>query len=121
MARYIKKPKAIKEQDLKENAGPVEIVLDQKKEELNLEALRALKAQEKYEAVIKAMANAAATKKSSNSKSMSFGTWFQKALTKNPKIKLSYKEAIESHCRSIGVAAQATEEEFEAALTHFGL
>lgn len=125
MARNIKKPKVIREKDLKEDAGPVEIDLDAAlKQKEDLQALEALKAEQKYQAVVKAMENAAASAASSSANKprvISFNTWFQKASSKNPKIKLSYKEAIESHCKAIGINQQATEEEFEAALVHFGL
>lgn len=123
MARHIKKPKVIKEQDLKEDAGPIEIELSEK-EPIDAEALRAAKAEQKYQAVVKAMEQAAASsvrQDASKPRTVSFNAWFQKASTKNPKIKLSYKEAIESHCRSIGISQQASEEEFDAALAHFGL
>lgn len=123
MARHIKKPKVIKEQELKEDAGPIEIELSEK-EPVDLQALHALKAEQKYQAVVKAIQEAAAPSSqqdSSRPRTVSFNAWFQKVCTKNQKIKLSYKEAIESHCRSIGISQSATEEEFDAALAHFGL
>lgn len=122
MARHIKKPKVIKEKDLKDNKGPVVIDLDAPRQALDVEALTAVKAEEKYEKVIKAMEKAAASKQEASTvKTVSFNVWFQKTIAKNPKIKLSYKEALEAHCKSIGISQVATEEEFEAALTHFGV
>lgn len=115
MARELKKPSVIMEKDLKEYAGPVEIDVSPKKSDPK----PAQEAEEAREVVIPA--NAAVPQQQPAVKLMTFGAWFQKRGASNPKMKLSYKEAIEAHCRSIGIGPQATEEEYDAALSHFGL
>lgn len=123
MARSIKKPKVIREEEIKDIDGPVEIEIKEK-DPVDLEAQELAKAEKKYQNVLKAMelATSSSSKESQNKpRTLTFNAWFQKACSLNPKIKLSYKEAVESHCRSIGIAHQATEEEFYAALAHFGL
>jgi hypothetical protein len=116
MARELKKPNVILEKDLKEYAGPIEIDVTVRKEEKKAEP----KEEPKEEEVIIPVA-AAIPQAPSPVKLISFGAWFQKRSANNPKLKLSYKEAIEAHCKSIGIGPQATEGEYDAALSHFGL
>jgi len=113
MAREIKKPQSILEADTKEYDGPIEIDVTPKVEEV-VEAVV-------EEAVVLVIPPGAAVPQASNSKLISFSTWFQKKSVNNPKLKLSYKEAIEAHCKCVGVQAQATEEEYNAVLAHFGI
>jgi len=113
MAREIRKPKVVLEADIKEYDGPIEIDVTPREEEVVEEEV-----EEKVELVIPP---GAAIPQASNSKLVSFNTWFQKKSSNNPKLKLSYKEAIEAHCKCIGVQAQATEEEYNAVLAHFGI
>jgi len=119
MAREIKKPERILESDLKEYAG--DIVIDvTPKDELKEEA------PVKETIVLDALAEKIAIVVSQSSaipgvKILSFNAWFQKVSAKNPRVKLSYREAIEAHCKAVGVGLQATEETFDAALSHFGL
>ena len=112
MAREIKKPTVILETDIKEYDGPIEIDVTPR-EEVVIE--------EVVEEKVLVIPPGAAVPQASNSKLVSFNTWFQKKSAKNPKLKLSYKEAIEAHCKCIGVQTQATEEEYNAVLAHFGI
>ena len=112
MSREIKKPEMIMEKDLKDDAGPIMIDVSPKGAE-------EVVAQKKLEPLIPP--NAAIPQVAPVSKLITFSTWFQKRSGHNPKLKLSYKEAIEAHCKAIGILSHATEEEFDAALAHFGL
>lgn len=116
MARDIKKPEVVLEQDLKEYAGPIVIDVTPKKvpaENKDIEAER------RFEAIIPP--GAAIPQAAPAVKLVTFSAWFQKRSANNPKLKLSYREAIEAHCKCIGVGSCATEEEFDAALSHFGV
>jgi hypothetical protein len=117
MARELKKPSVIMEKDLKEYAGPIEIDVSPKQAQ---EKPIQEEVEENAEVIIPAGA-AIPQQSVPVVKLMTFGAWFQKRGTNNPKMKLSYKEAIEAHCKSIGIGPQATEEEYDAALSHFGL
>lgn len=117
MARDIKKPAQVREKDLKEYAGDVVIDVTPRDEEAPA-AEKPVPADVAAEKVAVVAAQAAAEPKA---RFMSFAAWFQKASAKNPRVKLSYKEAIEAHCKAVGLEAQATEEAFDAALKHFGL
>jgi hypothetical protein len=110
MAREIKRPAVIKESELKEQAPAVETAP-------TVEAPVPAE-QAKIKAVEEAIAVASAPQ---GPALISFGTWFQKLASKNPKIKTQYKEAILAHCKAVGIAEHATEGEFNAALKHFGL
>lgn len=119
MAREIKKPERILESDLKEYAGDIVIDVTPKDELKKVEA-------PKETVVLDALAEQVAIVASQSSavpgvKILSFSAWFQKVSAKNPRVKLSYREAVEAHCKAVGVGLQATEETFDAALSHFGL
>lgn len=116
MAREIKKPTMIKETDVKEFAG--EIVIDVTPRKTDPKPVLPLGAQRP---VTLDTSRAAQPNIAPDPNLMSFNVWFQKLSASNPKVKLSYKEALEAHCRSMGVAAMCTEEAFNAALKHFGL
>jgi hypothetical protein len=111
MAREIKRPAVIKESELKEQVAPAEVSLPVAETPVPPE-------QVKIKAVEEAIAAASAPQ---GPALISFGTWFQKLASKNPKIKTQYKEAILAHCKAVGIAEHATEGEFNAALKHFGL
>ena len=116
MARDIKKPEVILESDLKEYAGPVEIDVtprEKVEEPAKEEVVEAPK--------IEIPAGAAVPKPATATNIISYGAWFQKRSACNPKLKLSYKGAIEAHCKAMGVKLSATEEEFDSVLSHFGL
>jgi len=116
MAREIKKPNVIKEKDLKDHVGDVVIEVSEgpAKEVPMPKSIAHDAAAEKV--AVQAIASAAA-----GVRLISFNAWFQKAAAKNQKVKLSYKEAIEAHCKAVGLDSQSTEEAFDAALSHFGL
>jgi len=110
MAKDLKKPTFIRELDIKEYAG--DIVITEEVSPVQAEKEAAI---EKIEvAVAQASANP-------EMKMLSFNAWFQKANTKNPRVKMSYREAIEAHCKAVGLTGSSTEEAFDAALVHFGL
>jgi hypothetical protein len=114
MAREIKKPAKIKERDLKEYAGDIVIdVTPGKKESQPVVAASA-----KVEQIQVDEAQAAAQP---GARLISFAAWFQKTIAKNPRLKMSYHEAVKAHCKAVGLGDQATEEAFDAALAHFGL
>lgn len=117
MARDIKKPDVIFESDLKEYAGP--IIIDVTPKEEPIEYAVDIEAERKFEAIIPP--NAAVPQVAPATKLVTFSTWFQKRSANNPKLKLSYREAIEAHCRCIGINTHASEEEYDAALAHFGI
>lgn len=119
MAREIKKPTKIREADLKEYAG--DIVIDvtprdpKKPEEKKQDPIAADAAGEQ----VAVAAAQAATQP--GVKLLTFNAWFQKVSAKNSRVKLSYREAVEAHCKAVGLPDQATEDAFDAALSHFGL
>lgn len=113
MARELKKPNIIMEKDLKEYDGPIEIDVSPRVEKKEVAKTIELQVEVPVYAAIPQSAPVI--------KLISFGAWFQKKSANNPKLKLSYKEAIEAHCKAIGIGPQATEEEYDAALSHFGL
>jgi hypothetical protein len=119
MAREIKKPAKIREQDLKDYAGDIVIEVSPAKE---VKVEKSTKSTVVHDAAAEQVAVQAA-KAASNPgfRLISFNAWFQKASAKNPRVKLSYKEAIEAHCKAVGLELQATEEAYDAALLHFGL
>lgn len=108
MTREYKKPKIIMESDLKDYAGPIVIEVSNKREETKTEKKEELLA-------IPAQVQVAQVN------TISFNAWFQKRSSKNPKLKLSYRESIEAHFKAIGLGSNATAEEYDAALSHFGL
>ena len=108
MARELKKPNVIMENELKEYAGPIVIEVSEKKEEVKIE-----KKEELLAIPTQAISTPVIT--------ISFNAWFQKKCSKNPKLKLSYRESIEAHFKAIGLGNNATAEEYDAALVHFGL
>lgn len=119
MAREIKKPARIAEKDLKEYAGDIVIDVtpkDQRKPEAPKEDAIAKDAAGEQVAVAAAQAAA-----QPGVRLMTFNAWFQKVTAKNPRVKLSYREAVEAHCKAVGLPDQATEDAFDAALSHFGL
>lgn len=117
MARELKKPKVVKEGDLKEYAGDVIIdVTPRKDPPKRISPL--VKAPFDLEA---ASANAAKPNTAPASNLMAFNVWFQKLMNAKPRMKLSYKEAIEAHCKAMGFGSKATEEQYNKALEHFGL
>jgi hypothetical protein len=116
MAREIKKPTKIIENELKEYAGDVVIDVTHVAPKAKLE--EAAPPSVVAEAIAVQAAQAASD---SNARFISFNAWFQKVSAKNPRIKLSYREAIEAHCKAVGLDVQATEEAYDAALKHFGL
>jgi len=116
VARDIKKPEVVFESDLKEYDGP--IVIDVTPKEEPVEAVY-IEAERKFEAIIPP--NAAVPQAAPVTKLVTFAVWFQKRSANNPKLKLSYREAIEAHCKCIGINTHATEEEYDAALAHFGI
>jgi len=115
MSREIKKPAKVRESDLKDYAGDVVIDVTAKLPEAEPLPVELPAEAAAEEAAVQAVYTAP------GAKVLSFAAWFQKALAKNPRIKLSYKEAIEAHCKAVGLSDQATEEAFDAALKHFGL
>jgi hypothetical protein len=117
MAREIKKPAKVREADLKDYAGDVVIDVTPGKEKPKA-AQKSVPQDAVAEQIQVAEAQAAAQP---DVRLVSFNAWFQKATAKNPRVKLSYKEAIEAHCKAVGLPSQATEEAFDAALSHFGL
>lgn len=119
MAREIKKPKVISEKDLKDYAGDVIIDVSEREDEPAAEV--AMPKELAHDAAAEKVAVQAAVSATSGVRLISFNAWFQKAMAKNPRVKLSYKEAIEAHCKAVGLEAQSTEEAFDAALSHFGL
>lgn len=117
MARELKKPQMIKEGDLKEYAGDIVIDVTPRKEPqkkiipltripVNMEA---------------AYAAAAKPNAATPNGQMAFNVWFQKILSSNPKVKLSYKESLEAHCKAMGIGMKATETQYNTVLKHFGL
>lgn len=100
MAKEVKKPVSIKEADLKEWAGEIEIDLAAPKVEV--------------EAPQQKLPEPAAIQ-------LSFNAWFQKLCTRNPKVKLSYRESIETHFKTLGLSLNASEAEYNEALKHFGI
>ncbi len=122
MAREIKKPAFVREKDLKEYDGDVIIDVTPRSEKKEVEEKSApvdvIAADAAGEQVAVAAAQAAAAP---GVRLLTFNAWFQKVTAKNPKVKLSYKEAIEAHCRAVGLPDQAPADAFDAALSHFGL
>ena len=116
MAREIKKPKSVREKDLKDYAG--DIVIDVTPGKAAEKPAKTVPQDAVAEQIQVAEAQATAR---DGVRLVSFNAWFQKVSTKNQRIKLSYREAIEAHCKAVGLAGQATEEAFNAALSHFGL
>ncbi len=124
MAREIKKPTSISEADLKDFDGEVVIDISPKEEAASPEAIAPEVAPTEVEPAAAAEVISVAAVKATTplaTPTLTFNAWFQKAIARNPKIKLSYKEAVEAHCKAIGLKSQATEEAFNAALSHFGL
>lgn len=115
MSREIKKPQQIREKDLKDYAGDVEIDVSFREEE---EDAVSVSRDAAAEAVAVQAIQAAAEP---GVRLISFHAWFQKVSAKNPRVKISYKEAIDAHCKAVGLESQATEEAYDAALKHFGL
>lgn len=115
MAREIKKPLSVNETDVKDYAGDIEIDVTPHDEDA---APQQSHVQVLVEQVEVAVAQAASAP---SSQTLTFNAWFQKALARNPRVKLSYKEAIEAHCKAVGLESQATDEAYSAALSHFGL
>ena len=114
MARDIKKPEVILESDIKEYAGPIIIDVTPRDE-----PVVDIEAEKKFEAIIPP--NAAVPQVAPVTNLVTFSAWFQKRSANNPKLKLSYREAIEAHCKCVGINTYATEEEYDAALAHFGI
>jgi len=122
MAREIKKPASIRESDTKEFAGDVVIDVSYREPEVKEEqdeAPQSVVINAAAERVAVAAAQAAATLP--GVKMLSFNAWFQKVCARNPRVKLSYKEAIQAHCKAVGLDNESTEEAFDAALVNFGL
>lgn len=117
MARELKKPNVIKESDLKEYAGPIEIDVTPKAVIQVDEVVE----EPKEEPKAKISSAAAIPNQPPAVPTISFGAWFQKRSARNPKLKISYREAIEAHFKSIGIKSPATEAEYNVALSHFGL
>lgn len=118
MSREIKKPNQIRESDLKDYAGDVMIDVSERKEEEESKVKVSVPEVAAAEVVAVQAAQAVSD---SDVKTLSFNAWFQKVSAKNPRIKLSYKEAIQAHCLAVGLELKSTEEAYDAALKHFGL
>lgn len=116
MARELTKPKMIKEGDLKEYAGDIIIDVTPRKD-----PPRPIAPLVKEVDVAAALATAAKPNTAPPSNQVAFNVWFQKVMNAKPKLKLSYKEAIEAHCKAMGFGSKATEEQYNTALAHFGL
>lgn len=117
MARDIRKPARIKETDVKDFAGEVVIYVRETEDE----AKPVPTLQQESQTEVAAVHAVYVPVEVPAVKLISFNAWFQKAIKKNPRVKLSYKEAIEAHCKAVGIDGPGTEEGFEAALQHFGL
>ena len=117
MAKELKKPAMIKEGDLKEYAGDIVIDVTPRKE-----PVRPIAPLVKKSVDISAMAERAAKPNPVvDPKLLTFNVWFQKAMLARPTLTVAYKEALEAHCKALGIATKATEEQYNGALVHFGL
>jgi hypothetical protein len=112
MAREIKKPTKVNESQLKEYAGDVIIEIPAANTEVKIKDVPAKVADEAASIPVTTV---------NELKTLTFNAWFQKACAKNPRIKLSYREAIEAHCKAVGLLGPTSEEAYDAALQHFGL
>lgn len=119
MAREIKKPAQVLEKDLKEYDGDIVIDVSPRDPYAPKAAKEDVIANDAAGELVSVAAAQAAAEP--GVRLISFSAWFQKTSAKNAKVKLSYKEAIEAHCRAVGLPDQAPEEAFDAALSHFGL